>query len=632
MSTKLLLALLLLSPFYGRADYKWMPYSKPVIPDSVKNEDAIYLENVTTIDFLQHSETSIVQFKRIYINTKKGAEAFAQREIYQFSGGVISMKKTRIIKANGDILELGDDNIIETYLEEKLQYETKNHRRIQFIFPNLEQGDVIDVVYQIDFSFAIYSKTLYMEDDLYSLSTRITLRNAGTLEVSLYPSDNMKNYTATYGYVPTFSWTKTGVSKEIDGYYNAPRPGSSKIVYVLWRPHEVLTYSDIYASDLQNYTPSAGINSLTKQIVADGVLTGLESPMEKIVLFLRHLSEADFEWIAESDISPAVKTVDYYDRGVINNTLFFRYVQALCQQQNLPYETGYTCSLLNGRFEHGYVALDQLDLRFIYIKDEFSNGHFLFGPQRRKAFYHLDEIPYYAEGNQSVLLAGDKINLSEASSMELPLSKAKDNKHTGSIVLKVNNPHTDSIAVKRTDLLSGHYSYLLRGRTQDWLEQFAIADTIITSTNAAAVYPFEQTYKQEKTVAETELITPVDDSLSWFMPSAFLPENIFFEGESVNELGDYIILPFLRYEKFSVYLESTDAITLLENVRSFNMGNGVANLQVDALQVNPKMIKITYELELKKRIIGNQAEREDLQQLLENWRTIQSKKWVVRMN
>jgi hypothetical protein len=51
-------------------NYKWPEFSPVTVPDSLKGEDAIYLENRFTIDFMLDFETSIVFFKRIKMEWK----------------------------------------------------------------------------------------------------------------------------------------------------------------------------------------------------------------------------------------------------------------------------------------------------------------------------------------------------------------------------------------------------------------------------------------------------------------------------------------------------------------------------------------------------------------------------------
>lgn len=622
----------LFSSFIALAEnrYNWPPYTKQSVPDSLAKEDAIYLVNATTIDYMETYETNIVYFKRIHINTRKGAEDFSSREIYQFSSGKIALKATRIIKPDGSILELGDEHIIETFLEEKGRYEDNHYRRIQFVFPTLEPGDVIDIVYQVDYNYPLSSNTLYLEDDLCSLSSQITIRNAGKLGISLYPSEGMKDYTTTRGLVPAFAWVKKGVPKQIDGLFNAPRPGSPSVVYVVWHPETILNYADIWRMDYEKYNCPAGASFL-KALIREGVVTVNGSSSEQLLVLINHLGSGKFRWVPENEVSPSVKTTTYYTDGLINNTLFFRYIQAFCTEYGLSYEKGYTRSLLNGVFRHGFVSFDQLDLRFLLINDEDGEPHYLFGPGGENRYFHLDEIPYFAEGNQSVVLSGKGYEYTEASAMQLPLSIATDNKHTASLIIKWQPENTDSLVVKRSDVVSGHYSYLLK-TDDEWLKTFAISDTTIAVESAKDIYPYELAYKQEKSYSETELISAIDDTLSWIKPANFLPHDLYFENETLEEMGEYIVLPFLRYDKFSIYIEAPDSITLLEKTTTFSTDNTVGKLVTNAVQVNPKVIKITYELQLKRRIVETEQQRDDLQQLLDDWHAIQAKKWVIRKN
>lgn len=614
-------------------DYIWPTYTKKELPDSLKNEDAVYVENRTTYDFNDAGETHFVRFKRISINTKKGAEDFAQREIHLFNNGRLVMKKARIIKPTGEIIELTNQHIIETSKEEKSKYSTNKFRRIQFVFAGLDAGDVIDLAYEIDYDWYLRSRTLHLEDDLISLNSVLTLRNFSKYGLSMFPSKKLGNSvpdprTGVYIY----TWTKTGVKQEVDGSFKAPHPDGLYVAYQLWYMGKELNQRDLYEFDLENYSPLVGgTNQIDLAMKAGKIYKEEELKHEKLIKFIDFLATDKFKWISENEVSTNVKTLVYFDRNVINNTLFFRYMQVFCEEMKYNFDRGYTRSLLDGMFQHSYVVFDQLDTRFLLIKDEVSGGmHFVFGPNAQNSFYRLDEIPFYAEGNQSMQLVGDKINLSAAYELPLPVSTPKDNRHTNNILVRINSQNKDSIGVKRNDTFSGHYSYLLRGGNKmGWLSDFAVADTIIQPATINSTYPYETIFKQEKRIFNQSVFTEIDDTLSWFQPAEFIPSSVYFSEESIDELGDYIILPFLKYDKFAIYLESDKPMKLVDDIKSFSVENSIATLKMNALQVNPNQIKFTYELTLNKRTVLSESEKKDLNQLLTEWKTIQTKKWVI---
>lgn len=616
---------------YSKDDYKWLPYEKKDLPDSLKKEDAIYLENRITLDFMENAQTQLVYFKRIVVNSKQGVDNCSKREFYVYNNGKVSLKKARIIKTTGEIIDVGAENIIETVEEEKLKFVTRNNKRVQFLFNGLKEGDVIDVVYQIDFDRYLLSDTYYLESDLVSLNTILTIRNTSFYELSIFPSKNMADFIASpTASIPSFTWKRGFVKKVNDGKFNAPHPNSSSVAYSLWHTDKQLTYVDVYKSDLTEYNCAFGGGSISQEMIKAKVFTNEDIKEDKLLKTIEYFTKSGFKWINESEVSDKVKTMDFFDRKVINHTLFFRYFQAFCEEIKMPYEIGYTRNLLDGVFQQGYVTFEQLDIRYLYVKDETGNGHFLFAPARSDKYYRLDEIPYYAEGNSSVLLSGDKINLKNIGMMLLPESSAKQNKHTNNVLVRLGEK-SDSVFIKRNDTFTGHYSHLIKGKDQkNWLKDFAVADTSLVPTSQNAVFPFDVQFKQEKKIGYKSLFTEIDDTLVWFQPKSILPPGVYYEGENINEMGDYVILPFLVYNKFAIYVEAPYALKLAESSRPISITNDLGTLKIELIHVNEKQLKITYEIMVNKRIVSTPSEKANLDSLLTEWKNIQSKKWVLK--
>lgn len=630
MKTTLLTILFLLPLTLLKAgdDYKWPEYIPMSIPDQYKNIDAVYLENSRTIDFHQMNQTSEIYFKRIKILSKKGMETFSKRELYQFNDGIITLKQARVIKPSGEIVELEKEHIIETLQEEKYSYGTSYFKRIQFIFPNLEVGDVIDVVYQMRYDHYLLSQTIYMESDLPALNARLTLRNMSMLELNVFPMQNMTDFISrSSDDIPTFAWHKTNVEQQTESFFSAPAPNSSKVSYNLWYRGEILTYDNYYEFDLMQYRESKGIIGFNKLLQKEGLLQDEQTPLNKLIRLIWHI-EQHFEWISEAETSATVKTTDYFSRKVVNKTLFFRYMQAFMDENKIDYNIGFTQDLDDGKFEPGYVSFSQLQHRFLEIKDLEGNAHYLFSPSSPNSFYYMDEIPFYAEGNNGIILNGDKINLTNAFNTVIPVSDQLSNKHTANILLKVNSLVTDSIAFKRSDLFTGHYSVLFRGDNRaSSLRHFAVAEELVPPVDSLLYYPYDLNFKQEGHYKE--LINEIEDTLFWFKPELLLPSGIYFEDEQNEEITEFGILPFIKSDKFSVYLESSTPINLRETTKTLVYNNEIGLVKAEAIQINDHTIKFIYEIKLTKRILENKIQNEALQQLLQGWFNIRTKKWAV---
>ncbi len=608
--------------------YVWPEFSNTPVPDSLKSEDAIYLENRTTIDFMADYETSVVYFKRIKLLSKKGVEKFINHDLFQFSNGSITLKKARIIKADGSIKELGDENVKETFIDKKNKYESNYIKRIQFIFPNLEVGDVIDVVYQIDYRSYNLSNCVYLEDDLYSLNSRLSLRNFSTLELTVYPSKNLNNYVVqNKTSSPTFYWNIQGVGKNSQNEFSAYPANASKVAYTLWRPNEQFSYNLIYSGDYDRFHMNTGFKKAGPVFEQEGLLNDQLGPIENLNAII-HFFETNFEWDEDENRPESIKTAECYRRRIMDPKIFFRLIQQYLDENDVKYHVGFTRDLTEGVFEHGFVALYQLDYRYLIIENIIGEQHFLFGPTGKGRFYYLDEIPAGCEGNQSILFTGDRDRVA-TSGVLLPQSDHTNNKHTATIILKTGHLSDPSVVMNRRDAFSGQYSIFFRNpSTSRHFQITNVSDTILKPSEVKYIYPYPISFKQEDT-ADT-YFSNFDENLYAFNAEKLIPNFIFFEGETSEPVADYSIIPFSKQQKYSIYIESPNPIKVADNVTTLLKSNSVGMVKTEIIQTDPNKIKINYEIKLEKRILSNATESKEYLDLVKEWANIVIKKWVIR--
>lgn len=607
--------------------YIWPEFSNPVIPDSLKSEDAIYFENRITVDFMLDYETSVVYFKRIKLLSKKGVEDFINHDLFQFNSGRITLKKARIIKPDNSIKELTDENIMETFIDNKNKYESEYYKRIQFIFPNLEVGDVIDVVYQIDYKSYSLSHCIYLEDDLYSLNSRLSLRNFSNYELTVYPSKNLNNYVVKdKGTSPTFYWNIQGVKKNSQNEFSAHPANASKVAYTLWKPNETFSYDLVYSSDYDRYHANTGFKRAGLVFEENGILKQDLSPLENLNAII-HFFETDFTWNEDENMPESIKAADCFRKRIIDQKIFFRLIQQYLDENDVKYHVGFTRNLNEGVFEHGFVALYQLDYRYLIIENTGGDEHFLFGPTSKSRFYYIDEIPAFCEGNQSILFTGDRDKVS-TSSVLLPQSDFNNNKHTATIVLKTNHLSDSTISINRRDSFSGQQSVLFRNpSTARFFKNMNVCDTILKPSEVKYVYPYPVNFKQEDTVST--YFSNFDDKLYSFNAEKLVPNFIFFSGETTEPLADYSIIPFSKQQKYSIYIESPNTIKVADKVTSVVKSNSVGTVKTEIIQTDANKIKINYEIKLEKRILSNETESGEYQELVKEWANIVIKKWII---
>lgn len=607
-------------------DYKWPPYVAVIVPDSLVNEDAFFIRKTTTFDFSDNYQSSILFFERICINSNKGVEDFSTFELPIYNSGRLDMVKSRIIKATGQIIEISGNNIKETYFKGKFDNENKNLKRIQFIYPDLQKGDVIDIAYDVVFPYYIFSEMLYLESYLPSLYSKITLRNMSPLQIAVFTVNNAVPYKFKE---ETFTWEKEGVSVKKEEGFNAIRPNFPRFYYAMFPPTMVLTYGTIYSMDTDTYPVVRFFEKkLSSKMIDQNLYSETDSTFVKIEKLINAFKNS--QWLDEDEMKNSFSTLNYFDQGVINENLFFKYLQQFFDENRIEYERCFTNTISDGPFNKNILSYTQFEHRYLTVKDYEGNYHYIFPPSAKGHFYKLDEIPYYCEGNGSVLMKGTDISLKEMVDLPLPESKLTENKHTTQIRCKFDKNNTFQPKYNRKDLLSGHFSNLIRTDQQDfWIEELGISDTSHTFSKEQAIYPFEIEIKQDS--LENTFFQEIGDSLFWFACEKSLPKYIFDSNTSAADLGDYLVLPFKHLRTYSFYVENENGIKSEEQESLISYSNTVGEVSSKCVQMTSTVMKIEYTIKLKTRIIDGNSQVKEYLDFVQKWEEVRNKKWILKM-
>lgn len=624
LSTALAMALLFIGTVRAGDNFNWPAYTKQNIPDSLKNEDAVFLQNVYTLDFNTSGETDFIVFRRILVNSEKAIEDLAHQTFYVPDQGKIVRLFGRIIKSNGTIVELENIDQLKSRIVEKDKYKTTTLMKYQILYPNVEQGDVLDLYYDVKLNYYVLSNIFYLEDEWPSLYSRVTIRNYSRLDLTTVAvNDHIQPKASTSGGITSVNWEKRGVGKMVRGYFNAPRADQPCMIYNLWSPQEILDYDAVFAYDVNKFPENySSFTGLSETMVEEGVFEDAQMVTMKLQNLIKHF-EQNFTWQNDLQLDPHSKATGHFKGRLINEDAFFFYVQKFLSEQGRVFYRCYSKELLDGPFVHGIVAIEQLDKRYILYIDEFDREHFVFPPTRSK-YYYVDEIPFYVEGNQSIGMKGGIKKTDELIRVGLPQSTGGENTHFMRCMVNLSE---DGVSVRRDDDFSGQFSNLIRGKSEAaWLEELNITDTLLAASEENALYPYSKKYKQ--TLSEGFELNKLSDSLFWFSLDNMLPHSFFDEGEESEEMGDYIVFPFLKTENFSFYVMSEGNLKLAE---SFNekRANGIGSVTVSCIQATDNTLKLTYEMKLDKRILASVSEVEEFIDLVSFWKQVRSKKWIV---
>jgi hypothetical protein len=615
-----------LATFADGFDYKFPSYSKIIVPDSLKNQDAFFITKNTTIDFTDDYTTSIIYFDRIYLNSKKGVEDYMTFDTPIYQSGNVTMIKSRIIKESGETVDIQGDNIKKTFLKGKFDFSQVNMNRIQIIYPDLNVGDVIDIAYVITFPYYIISDMFYLEAELPSLHTKFALRNYGNMNMTVFNVNSSSAYSRKH---EVCTWERKGVSVQNDGGFNAFHQKSPRFFFSLLPPTYNLNLSLIYSLDTDNY-PVKWVfkKKMTLLLIAKELFSETHTNLFKLDAVINYINA--FDWLDTDEYNANLSLLDYLKDRKINEKLFFRYIHLFLDENEINYDRCFTSHLLNGPFNANVLAFAQFDNRFLSVPDSKNNYHFVFPPESSKRFYKLDEIPFFFEGNDAVLLNGTDISLKEIRDLSLPQSQMYENKHTCQVRMNVNLVDSVSCFSSRKDILTGHFSNLVKNKgASTWMQSFNVSDTILPILNQESKYPYDLEFSQDS--LKTNSVEKIDDSLAWVNALDFLPENIFDESDENTNLGNYLVLPFKYFKSFAIYLEVGQGVTVMENDVVIQISNGIGEISAKCMQMSPNMVKLEYQIKLKERIVNGEESVSEYRSFLSKWQEVRTKKWIVKI-
>lgn len=635
----LILGLLLLNTSIAIADgaigdFIWPEYQPSAIPDSLKDESVFFLQNIETTDIKDSYLTTKIVFRRIYINSKEAADEYSLKELFIGDNGRIGMLNARNIKSDGAIINLDGDQIITTYAETKTKYGSYGTRKIQLTYPNVEVGDVIDIAYRIDIDGYILSDLFVLESDIPSLYSRITLRNMSSLDITAYSLNNMPEMISksTGGY-ETISWEKNGVGVQKYGSLNALSPEAPHCVYLLWRRGESLDYDMIFLENVRDYPNDFGPKKyITNSLIEDGIVNAEDGKMLKLKKLMDHLAK-NFLWDDKANSAVANTSLKAFKERVIDRAHYIRIVIKFMTENDIKFERCYSKSLWDGKFELGFVSIEQLDHFFLIASDDNEDIHYVFPPNGEGSFYYFDEIPFFLEGNQSIALYGAKDFLDSQSSIALPQGDKKSNTHFGNLLMEIELGDSLVSKMKRKDVFKGQYSYLTRSLDGgEWLEDLNVIDDSLElkPNREDSFYPYEIEFLQED--LKGVYLKEIDDSLFWFESEGLLPKGVYEADESSEEFGSYLVLPYLKENRISVFVKSTTAIQLAEDVNELSFENTIGAVNSKLIQMSPNMLKLTFSIEVNKRFIDGDTEVQEYADLIKQFSVIKGKKWVVSIS
>jgi hypothetical protein len=231
-------------------------------------------------------------------------------------------------------------------------------------------------------------------------------------------------------------------------------------------------------------------------------------------------------------------------------------------------------------------------------------------------------------------MSGTDLKIKNVASLKLPESAFNENKLTSQIRMKVQKGDSIKGVYSRKDVATGQFSNLLRinekGENEAfWFESFGISKKKLPLFKEQNIFPYEIEIRQDS--LKSNCFETIEDSLYWLNISEFIPEFVFEDNTSEDDLGNYLVLPFKHLKSFSFYIENEAGISCAEKENSILKSNSIGEVSTKSLQVSPTILKVEYIIKLKERTIDGPEKVKEYLDLLQYWKEVSTKKWILKI-
>lgn len=609
----------------------WPALEPVIIDDSLKSEKAVILKYYQTYNFRNHGESSFIHFQRFYINSEEGAKSFQTRRMELPSDGELEMITGRIIKKDSSVFPVDENWIRYNAQIKKRPYTEYTFREVFIQYPNLEPGDIIDLVYNIEYPGYVHNKTLYLSDDLPVLQSRITLRNSSLYDLYVY---NLDGFPAVSSQInrnsATYSVEKIGVPALSSGAFFYKPNAVPKLNINLWKKNSPLNYAEIYRLDCKKR--NVKFDDSERFIDALGLKsTGWNTQVGMVnLLSLQKFLMEEMHFERNLNLPNIYLLKEYYVAKRINSELYMNFIECFLKETGIPYQVGFTNDIWEGQFQPKLISVGQLQKRFFIVQDEQGKTHYIFPPNSKGEFYLLDELPLNYEGNSAVILKGKDGVLQEAQILHLPDPNEHHNQQVSSLILQINPKNKSKVSGMRYDRFTGHFSSLLRTNSNsDVANELQFSSKPIHFARMEEEYPYELEFEQE--LIDSLVFNLSSNGSYRLQPAQFLPLGMFFEEEGLQLAEENVLLPFEKEHEIKVLVNSDSTMKVEDAKLDYAFENIIGSVSMKMEQLGEKSLKLTVRIKLYTRMLNTPYKIDAYKELLGEYDRMRKIGWNIRM-
>ena len=348
--------------------YDWEPTPSYSIEDS--NKDIVALKDKIVTEFYFEGETFVEYFMEhriLWLNSDDRIEEYNKIYLPYSSDSKLEVNKARVIKKNGEVLELDESKILTADDEEtgkKYKY---------FAFEGVEKGSFIEYYYVVKRSPSYQGRRLSFQAGFDKINVEFDLFSPKNLIFDFKSYNNIPEVTRDTTSVDKLHWSFAlknlkGVDKESQSPYNASR---GFVIYKLdkntYNNKTITSYSNVAQNLYSFYYPTYDdqSNKLIEKLIPELKITDEmdeEAKARKIDLYIKEnvfLSEAGNDHLKDLNSVITNKTA--------NETGLVKLYVALFRKLNVQHEMVLTSDRLNIKFDKEFEANNFLNEFLFYF-------------------------------------------------------------------------------------------------------------------------------------------------------------------------------------------------------------------------------------------------------------------------
>lgn len=417
------------------------------IPEEFNNFPAVIIYKKRHVIVSSKSTGDVTRFRCKILN-KNGLDLFSEVQIIKTKEQKLVKVYARTLKQNGIINNLDVKDIKYTDIEIN-QGEKPNLEILKFIVPNVEVGDEIEYVVELNTPKVIPGLDYYFHSFVPTLYSSFKFEQRGGIHANYLLKNEMGNPQTTYDSGDkTFEWNFINLEAlRLDEDYSTILNSIPSVsIAVRWgiNTQEIEninpgTWQDIYTQINKDYSNSNFNKSYQNENIDSWLDDWISKQKNKnkteIIKDLVHFFYDSLEVVMSNDkikLQPGYQFI--YEKKIDENN-YYNIINLLFKKLDVNFYLGCAVNKYSGFISENFPTIHNITNKFILFESEDNQLHYIHLPLYQFS-YRFDELPYTILGTRSMIIKEiEKDKKYQVVKFNIPQSTYTENTRNTNIVV-----------------------------------------------------------------------------------------------------------------------------------------------------------------------------------------------------